>query len=151
MALLVDLNNELFDVFSCVFLSYWFHDNDKHFVPIQTDIENLKKNKGKTIYILELSFRAIFNDIREYVIKRLNNSIQKCDYIYEITSEFYNLRECIKTDIIPIRGFNIVKPLKTIDFEYDYDLVIDYIYEYHVKQLFNLLEIISDYENEESH
>ena len=151
MALLVDLNNELFDVFSRDFLSYWFHDDTRRFVPIGSDMQNLKKNKGKAIYILELSFRALFNDICEYAMKRLDGSVKRCTYMYEITTEFYNLRECIKTDIIPIKGFNITKPLDTIDFEYDYDIIIDYIYEYHIKQLFNLLEIISDYENEESH
>lgn len=139
MALLVDLNNELFDTFSRDFLSYWFHDEDKHFIFIQSDMENLKKNKGKTIYKLELSFRAIFNDICEYAMKRLDGSASRSTYMYEITMEFYNLRECIKNGIIHI------------DFKHDYDDLLNYVYDYHVKQLFNLLEIISDYENEESH
>ena len=139
MALLVDLNNELFDVFSCDFLTFWFHDDTKRFVPIQSDIQNLKKNKGKIIYRLELSFRALFNDIREYAMKRLDGSVQKCTYMYEITTEFYNLRECFKNGIIYFNS------------ERERDFAVDYIYDYHIKQIFNLLEIISDYENEESH
>lgn len=139
MALLVDLNNELFDIFSRDFLSYWFHDEDKHFIHIVSDIQNLKKNKGKTIYRLELLFRAIFNDICEYAIKRLDESVSRATYMDEITTEFYNLGECIKNGIISIRS------------EPDYDELLNYVYDYHVRQLFNLLEIISDYENEESH
>ena len=100
MALLVDLNNELFDVFSCDFLSYWFHDGAKHFIPIQSDIQNLKKNKGKTIYRLELLFRALFDDICEYAMKRLDGSASRSTYMDEITLQLYNLRECVKTDII---------------------------------------------------
>lgn len=140
MALLVDLNNELFDIFSRDFLSYWFHDEDKHFIPIQSDMENLKKNKGKTIYRLELLFRAIFDDICEYAMKRLDGPVSRATYIYEITTEFYNLRECVKNGIIPIGSESI-----------DHDVLVDYIYDHHVRQLFNLLEIISDYENEESY
>ena len=139
MSLLVDLNNELFDVFSRDFLSYWFHDKDKHFIPIQSDMQNLKKNKGKTIYRLELSFRAIFDDICEYAMKRLDGSVNKSTYMDEITLQLHNLRGCVKSGIIPI------------DFKHNYDELVDYIYDYHVRQLFNLLEIISDYENEESH
>ena len=102
-------------------------------------MQNLKKNKGKTIYRLELLFRAIFNDICEYAIKRLDESVSRATYMSEITMEFYNLRECIKNGIISISS------------EPDYDELLNYVYDYHVRQLFNLLEIISDYENEESH
>ena len=140
MALLVDFNNEIFDVFSRDFLSYWFHDEDKHFIPIQSDMQNLKKNKGKTIYRLELLFRAIFDDICEYAMKRLDDSVCRSTYMDEITLQLHNFRECVKHGIIPISSKSV-----------DYDELLNYIYDYHVKQLFNLLEIISDYENEESH
>ena len=139
MALLVDLNNELFDTFSRDFLSFWFHDENKHFVPIQPDMQNLKKNKGKTIYRLELLFRAIFDDICKYAMKRLDDSVCRATYMDEITLQLYNLRECVKNGIISISS------------EPDYDELLNYVYDYHVRQLFNLLEIISDYENEESH
>ena len=59
--------------------------------------------------------------------------------MYGITSELYNLRECFKNDIIYFNS------------EHERDLAVEYIYNYHIKQLFNLLEIISEYENEESH
>lgn len=139
MCLLVDLNNELFDVFSCDFLSFWLNDDDRNVILVQSDIENLKKNKGKNIYKLEILFRHLFNDICDYIMKRLDGSVQRCNYMDEITMQLYNLRECVKNGFISIES------------EYERNLIADYIYDYHVKQLFNLLEIISEYENEESH
>jgi hypothetical protein len=138
MSLLIDLNNELFDVFSIDFLGFWFHDNDRYVIPIQTDMENLKKNEGKAIYKLDLLFTSLFNDICSYVMKRLNNSVPQRTYMDEITIQLYNLRQCVKNDIITIRSHQ------------EHKHVVEYIYDYHVKQLFNLLEIISEYENEKS-